>query len=340
MSDKTGIEWCDASWNPIRGCSLVSDGCKNCYAMGVAGRFSQPGLPYEGLTVKTTQGAKWTGKIMLVPDMLAQPLKWQRPRKIFVNSMSDLFHEGVPDSYIDQVFAVMALAPRHTFQVLTKRPERMRDYVIGLGKSAQRLDLAARSLGYTFEFDGKYLVSWPLPNVWLGVSVEDQESANKRIPLLLQTPTAIRWVSMEPLLGHVNLHPWVCAHGNVAKPEQKFSTWCDPIQSLDWIVVGGESGPKARPMHPDWARSLRDQCAAADVPFLFKQWGEWYGPAEPIPGGNFGNEMRSDKVRLLHAPGNPEGFFRRGDAFVRRVGKKAAGRLLDGVQHDGYPEGR
>jgi len=200
MSDKTGIEWTDATWNPVRGCSLVSDGCKNCYAMGVAGRFGGAGQPYDGLTTKTTQGAKWTGKIMLVPDMLDQPIRWKRPRKIFVNSMSDLFHEGVPDDYIDRVFAVMALAPQHIFQVLTKRPERMRDYLRDKDLEDRITDL--------WREDDRDKETWnimlPLSNVWIGVSVENQATADERIPLLLQTPASVRWLSMEPLLGPVD----------------------------------------------------------------------------------------------------------------------------------------
>lgn len=376
MSDKTSIEWTStrnpdgtvskgATWNPMRGCSLVSDGCKNCYAMGVAGRFNGPGQPYEGLTTKTTQGAKWTGQIMLVPAVLAQPLKWTRPRKIFVNSMSDFFHEGVPESYIDQVFAIMALAAQHTFQILTKRPERMREYCRSFSwdrviKSCTGTDGVStierhtlQALRHHFGLSPqsplrrlKDRSAYPLPNVQMGTSVEDQPSANARIALLLDTPAAIRWVSIEPLLGPVRLNglPGLTTDDEDIRIDALGGSYRmsprddvgSPCNRIDWVVVGGESGPKARPMHPDWARSLRDQCTKAGIPFLFKQWGAW-APGEPVPGKSFGDEMRKGTVQLLHAKGNPEGFFRKGDAFIRRVGKKDAGRLLDGSLHDGYP---
>lgn len=360
MSDKTGIEWADATWNPVRGCSLVSDGCKNCYAMGVAGRFGGPGQPYDGLTIKTIQGAKWTGKIMLVPSMLTQPIRWKRPRKIFVNSMSDLFHEAIPDSYIDQVFAAMALAPRHVFQVLTKRPARMlayltakdRDEAIGWAESALYEEVGKLPSG---AYQGPTHRRLPLPNVWLGVSVENQTTADERIPLLLQTPAAVRWLSMEPLLGPVDLESslggteWIggqrgCGgtHKGIGTPDcprephHHHDARCG--RGIDWVVVGGESGPKARPMHPQWVRDLRDQCDAAGVPFLFKQWGEW-GPHEARAGGDEGSDLRRGHVRYLQGDGRePDGHFRRGDAAVARTGKKTTGRTLDGQIHDGYPE--
>lgn len=191
---KTTISWCDATWSPVRGCSRVSPGCGGsdgggCYAERVAHRFSGPGQPYEGLTRLTKGGPRWTGKIRLVPEALDQPLRWKNPRRIFVNSMSDLFHEGIPDDFIDQVFAVMALAPQHQFQVLTKRPDRMRQYCASLGDGAapDRITMAALALDHN-RTGG--LVKRPLPNVYLGVSVENQEAADERIPLLLQTPAA------------------------------------------------------------------------------------------------------------------------------------------------------
>ena len=186
MSYKSSIEWCDATWNPIRGCSMVSHGCTNCYAMKVAHRFSGTGMAYDGLTKMTSAGPVWNGKITLVPKLLDQPLRWRRPRKIFVNSMSDLFHENVPDSFIAQVWNVMQNANHHTFQILTKRPERMLSWV------------------------GKWFRSWPpLPNVWLGVSTEDQATADERIPLLLKTPAAVRWISAEPLLGPIDIRQYL-----------------------------------------------------------------------------------------------------------------------------------
>lgn len=324
MSDKSKIEWTDASWNPIRGCSLVSNGCKNCYAMGVAGRFSGPGLTYDGLAVKTSQGYKWTGKIDLAHDALSKPIYWKRPRKIFVNSMSDLFHEDVPEWYIDQIFVTMAMAKQHIYQVLTKRPERMRDYIkafsweravancVGADGVSVIHKHTMQALRGHFGIEGetnlfKLLSMWPLPNFWLGVSVEDQDAANLRIPILLETPAAIRWLSMEPMIGPVNL--------DAVYLNQPGIVW------VDWVIVGGESGPKARPMHPRWARILRDQCAGAGVPFLFKQWGEWL---PDVWAGSLGTAS------------SPLHKFDDGTHSVR-IGKKAAGRLLDGVLHDEYP---
>jgi len=274
MSDKTKIEWTDATWNPLRGCSRVSEGCRNCYAERVAARFSGPGLPYEGLT---TPAGNWNGKVKLVEDHLTDPLKWKKPRKIFVNSMSDLFHESVPFDWIDRIFAVMREARHHTFQVLTKRPERMAEYV-----GAERKRVIWNRL---LDVSGAAPL-WPLPNVWLGVSVEDQPSADKRIQELLRCHAAVRWLSVEPMLGPVDL--WVdglwckacphCEESGHHCPET--GAWecraCDGTQksnevAIDWVVCGGGE----RPMHPDWVRSLRDQCVNAGVPFFFKQWGEW-----------------------------------------------------------------
>ena len=279
-----GIAWCDETWNPIRGCSRVSEGCRNCYAEAMAARFCGAGQPYEGTINPETK--RWSGNIKLVHDKLEQPMHWTRPRRIFVNSMSDLFHESVPDDFIDKVFAVMALCPQHTFQVLTKRPERMLDYLRSSSvrdKWVHAGDAFVYSMG-----SGRYanlshigdpgnMVSvfsqFPLPNVWLGVTVENQQAADERIPLLLQTPVAVRWVSMEPLLGSVDLTR--CEHQNYSVAAD-YLAGCDSRAqcdggTLDYVVVGGESGRNARPMHTNWVRSLRDQCKAAGVPFLVKQ---------------------------------------------------------------------
>lgn len=245
----TKIEWADVVWNPIRGCSRVSRGCERCYAERQAHRFSGEGMPYEGLTRMTEHGPVWTGKIKLVPELLDQPLHWKKPRRIFVNSMSDLFHEAVPDEFLDQVFAVMATAKKHTFQVLTKRPERMLKYF----QEPARPDMvywAAYKFGYLGAMCGGTKAPIPVPNVQLGVSVEDQETADERIPLLLQTPAAVRFISAEPLLGPIDL---------LKMPQ------------LDWVIVGGESGPRARQMQEGWARNLMLQCKAAGVTFFMKQ---------------------------------------------------------------------
>ena len=243
MSDKSAIEWTDATWNPVTGCTKVSPGCDHCYAETFAERFrGVPGHHFE-------RGFDVT----LRPERLDQPLRWRRPRRIFVNSMSDLFHDDVPDSFIATVFDVMRSAPQHTFQVLTKRHGRMRS-------------LLRKWTPITGTPPWVFTGPWPLPNVWLGVSVEDQHWADIRIPALLQTPAAIRWISAEPLLGPVTFR-W--ASWEPVRDRDHL----DGLRRLDWVVVGGESGRGARPMDPEWARSLRDQCQQAGVPFLFKQWG-------------------------------------------------------------------
>lgn len=324
---KSKIEWTDETWNPTTGCAKVSAGCKNCYAEREWPRMTRLVPAYAGRDFTTHA------------DRLDQPLHWKRPRRVFVNSMSDLFHEDVPDSFIDQVFAVMVLVPQHTFQILTKRPNRMREYLVKRTEEdqsegwwsepiARAVFAASKAAGDPLPGNAPLLLAgrWPLPNVWLGVSAEDQDAYDERVELLRQTPAAVRWVSIEPMIGPID-----------ARFTNGLVHGCDAADyRLDWVVVGGESGPKARPMHPQWARDLRDQCASAGVPFLFKQWGEW-GPAEVTAGGDLGGDLRRGTVQHLHAPGNPEGFFRAGDAYVRRVGKKLAGRMLDGAQHDGYP---
>ncbi len=291
----TKIEWTDRTWNPVTGCDAVSPGCDNCYAEGIAHRFAgTPQFP-NGF------------RITLRPERLEQPLKWRKPSMVFVNSMSDLFHKDIPDEYIARVFAVMARAPRHTFQVLTKRHGRMRSLL----NSEWFLD----QVGALAES----LPGWPLPNVWMGVSAENQKWADMRIPALLDTPAAVRFISAEPLLGPIDL----ASKGHLARDEFE--------RGLDWAIVGGESGPKARPMHPDWVRTLRDQCTSAGVAFLFKQWGTW------APNGFW-------RVDTGRPPENPhEHLFTEGgrNGFLpsmARVGKKAAGRELDGRTWDEFPE--
>ena len=309
----TKIEWTDATWNPITGCTKVSAGCKHCYAERDWKRLVH--LP-------AYHGRAFTD-VACHPARLDQPLRWKKPRRIFVNSMSDLFHPDVPDAFVDEVFAVMSLTQRHVFQILTKRPDRMRAYMRRIDASPLLLDIARRVISNTRGIlSFRYDFAWPLPNVWLGVSVEDQATADERIPLLLQTPAAVRWISAEPMLGPVDVQaainrmPWRIGGGDAG---------------LHWVVVGGESGPKARPMHPDWARSLRDQCAAAGVPLLFKQWGEWLAVGND-PTAVQSEASRSGPVVLCRTLSSD------GETAVR-IGKKAAGRLLDGVLHDGYPEG-
>jgi protein gp37 len=277
MSESSNIEWTDATWNPVRGCTKVSPGCKNCYAETFAERFrGVKGHPYE-------QGFD----LRLVPDKLAEPLTWKKPRRVFVNSMSDLFHEDLPREYIAEVFSVMARTPQHTYQVLTKRPERM-------------LMLMLAPLA-----DG---VPWPLPNVWLGVSVENQHFADKRIPLLLQTPAAVRFISAEPLLDAVDLESYVdgpcqgCGIPDLdcAAFKSEGAVACCPDcrhRSLDWVIVGGESGPGARPFNLEWARSIVQQCTSAAVPAFIKQLGAHPYRQFHVNGGTFTDPMLDPRLK-------------------------------------------
>jgi protein gp37 len=298
MSATTSIEWTDRTWNPVTGCDKVSPGCAHCYAEGVANRFWASQYPkvriVTGSHHEDERPRKFTD-VLTHEDRLLEPLSWRKPARVFVNSMSDLFHEDVPEAFIDKVFAVMALAPQHTFQILTKRPERMRDYIesrVGPGVSRATLgqslvslplDLPKRAGGYQIPYD------WPLPNVWLGVSVENQHFADERIPLLLQTPAAVRFISAEPLLGPVGMYAFlagaerdeclrILGHGAAA-----------PAPGLDWVIVGGESGPGARAFDLAWARSIVAQCKAAGVPVFVKQLGAAprevvHGPRPPLTG--------------------------------------------------------
>ena len=251
MSHQSAIEWTNATWNPVVGCSKVSAGCQHCYAESLATRFGWTTRPWT---------AKWApDNVALHPERLEMPRHWRAPRRVFVNSMSDLFHDHVPDDFIARVWAVMADTPRHTYQVLTKRPERMRAWV-------------------------RRWAPDPLPNVWLGTSVEQQRWVAPRIGALVETPAAIRFLSCEPLLGPLDLSAFAPFSGECYCQDRadgcrpQAMPGC-PVPGIAWVIAGGESGPGARPMDPAWARSLRDQCHASGVAFFFKQWGG------PRPGG-------------------------------------------------------
>lgn len=330
MAD-SAIEWTGRVWNPIAGCSIHTPGCTNCYAMRMAARLEAMGqAAYVGLTTKTKAGPVWNGKVRLVESALTKPLTWRKPQTIFVNSMSDLFHEDVPFEWVDRVFAVMALTPQHTYQILTKRPDRMRAWLAEKwqGTPAQRIDFAdgthldvptggetgrryqveqacepflqefglvdtTRDELWTADGSSKAMQwSWPLPNVWLGASVEDQVRADERQAPMAEIAAAgwQTFVSYEPALSHVAWAGW---------------------EFLRWIICGGESGPKARWMHPICAREARDFCAEWGIAFFFKQWGT-YAWVEKVEG---------DPSTLT----------------PYRAGKKAAGRLLDGRLHDDMP---
>jgi protein gp37 len=348
MSDKTNIEWTDATWNPITGCSVVSPGCTNCYAMKLAGTRLRNHPSRSGLMQGSKAGPVWTGEVRFNEEWLDQPLRWKKHRRIFVCAHGDLFHESVPDEWIDRVFDVMEACgsdyvngkwkpkPWHTFQVLTKRATRMRDYMKARVAKAQeyadkfklcptpemRDSPAAREAKAVAK--GSYF-----KNIWLGVSVEDQRRADERVPVLLDTPAAVRFLSAEPLLGPINL-----AQSGL---EVEMGDLDSPVRTnLHWVIVGGESGLGARPMHPAWARSLRDQCTAAGVAFHFKQWGE------------FSPDAREINIETTSMPDTcwPDGTVGPGKAEDRgglglplaRVGKKAAGRLLDGREWNEFPE--
>jgi protein gp37 len=376
MSDKSPIEWTNATWNPIaaftrrdlyidqlgrvsqsrnfksqisnlkfipagtRGwfCTKVSPGCAHCYAEGINVRLGN-GLTY---TLRNLEHIEFR------LQGLDKPLHWRKPRMIFVNSMTDLFHENVPVEMIDAVFAVMAMTPQHTYQVLTKRAKLMRDYCIALRDGQRHLGDALRRNDID-GFVSRIMVAdaygiydkkrpsganppyRPFPNVWLGVSVEDQERADERIPLLLQTPAAVRFLSCEPLLGDVTLHPdWIksyycnkCGYTGESTGHAGCNYLAASFRHIDWIIVGGESGKAARPMHPEWAKLLRDQCIVAGVPFFFKQWGNWL-PFDQRDAGQF-----NDSVRY------------RANEFAWNVSKNVAGRKLDGKEWNQMPmEGR
>lgn len=311
MADKTGIQWTDASWNPIRGCTRVSEGCRHCYAETVAARFSGPGQPYEGLARRNSNGeARWTGNILFVEKHLADPLRWKKPRRIFVNSMSDLFHEKVTDEQLFKIFAVMMLAEQHQFQILTKRPQRQRDflssYAVGDSIWFMARDLVEEFPQYSDVLlrHSEYPV-WPLRNVWCGVSVEDQRAAIERIPLLLETEAAIRFLSCEPLLGSVDLVPYVYDElEGTSMPD--FDSLRPSHRGLSWVIVGGESGPGARPCDIRWIRDIKDVCELAGIPVFIKQLGAvpmmderiWrtYGRAPLLSAAN------RDRVPPTHVP--------------------------------------
>ena len=259
------IQWTDETWNPVRGCSLVSAGCKNCYAMKQAHRFSGPDRAYEGLTKLGPDGPRWTGEIRLVYEKLDEPLHWKTPRRIFVNSMSDLFHKDIPDSFILACFTTMAKAHWHTFQVLTKRPERM----MSLLRKWQAKGLTLR--------EGCGVV---LPNVWLGVSCENQDTLLDRVPWLLETPAAIRFISYEPALAPIDLHAIVARDGD--GPARDLS-WIGSDAAIDWVIVGGESGLGARYFDIQWARDVIRQCAGTMAKVFIKQLGKV--PMETIAPG-------------------------------------------------------
>ncbi|PRY35290.1 DUF5131 family protein [Umezawaea tangerina] len=364
MADTT-ISWTDKTWNPVTGCDRVSAGCDNCYALGLAKRLK--GMELQRIAAGKLDPAKAKYQtdgdprtsgpgfgVAMHEAALTTPLGWRHPQKVFVNSMSDLFHTKIEDTFIAKVFATMLATPRHTYQVLTKRPPRMRALLrqewfwLAVVEEARQLVgplMAFEELGTDGPGSG-----WFLSNVWLGTSAEDQRSADIRVPALLGTPAAVRYLSCEPLIGPIDLagpvvnghRPkltyWLTGRPSWGPAEQEPSgVELRPLTlgpRIDWVIAGGESGPGARPMHPAWARSLRDQCADADVAFHFKQWGEW-APTEVAA-----TERSAANALYIERDGatRPAARGARSDAVtVQRTGTKTTGRRLDGRVHDAFP---
>ena len=311
----TKIEWTEETWNPIIGCSKVSPGCDNCYAERMAKRLANmPNtLHYQAVTCPGPhqEPKGWNGKTYLVESALSKPLHWKKPRTIFICSMGDLFHETVALTSIMEVMYVINKCPQHTFLILTKRPKRMYEYF---------MEWVPNPFGSPFS---------PLSNIWIGVTAENQEAANKRIPILLQIPAAKRFVSIEPMLGAVDLkNEWIEKElQSVGGAGSAF------FPSIDWVICGGESGPGARPMYPDWVRSIKKQCNKADVPFFFKQWGAWV-PVDYI------NKEKPEACYVNLTPDGKKEILLREPRLVnlRRVGKKKAGCLLNSEEWKQIPE--
>lgn len=354
MAAQTSIEWAanadgtpGATWNPIRArdtrtgkvgtfCVHASPGCVNCYAE----RFQARGLPNNGIGLPYAAGHLRHVEFFIDEKMLALPIGRRKPTTWFLSSLTDVFGEWATDAMLDRLWATMAQASRHLFIVVTKRSARARQYLSDLPR---RIDDWNCDSGLDW-------VRLPLPNVWIVASIEDQPRADERVYDLMQTPAAIRGLSCEPLIGPVDLARLPFAGNrdlvfNALDPEN--------YPRIDWVIAGGESGPGARPMHPDWARSLRDQCAAASVPFFFKQWGEWAPFAEidraqtslrrvqtmPIERGAIyintaGQDVRAAPIVAWMEDGGPSAA---GVAALRKVGKGRAGRLLSGVEHNARP---
>lgn len=323
----TKIEWCEETWNPIIGCSHVSPGCDNCYAERMAGRLANMPQQHENYSKVVRWGqhpktdmyyasGKWDGKTHLVESALEKPLRWKKPRTIFVCSMGDLFHESVEWNWITKVIRVIEDSPQHTFLILTKRPERMLIYFQQVWQ----------------EYGWKHI-----DNLWLGVTAENQDQADKRIPILLNIPAAKRFVSIEPMLSEVNIEIWI--HDSNCTYDIRREAGCicsEPREAcIDWVIVGGETGPNSRPMHPDWVRYVRDQCQSAGVPFFFKQWGE-YGQGSELGGTQYAVSLQGDFVKYhdqeewgLMVRKHNNSWHESRVTIMSMVCKKKAGHLLD-----------
>lgn len=331
MAD-TKIDWCDKVWNPVTGCTPAGAGCQHCYAKGVAKRF---------------WGDRPFSEVQCHHDRLYQPLRWRKPSRIFVNSMGDLFHKDVPDEFIARVLAVIRRANQHTFIVLTKRPERMRKFFTKCGDN-ERTGWITHNGKPTRAFGCDGIIvsddeNWPIRNLILGVSCSNQTEVDRDVPILLATPAACRCVSLEPLLGPVNL---------TRIEDEESGTWYNaltgqfsgndtPGAKLDWVIVGGETGPGARPMHPDWVRTVRDQCEAAGTAFFFKQWGEFrpVGAKTDRTIAQYGSHRMSVSGEVFRVRARVDPNVKDGWVLTNRVGKRSAGHLLGGREYRAFPQG-
>jgi protein gp37 len=312
-------------------CTRISPGCTNCYASVINKRFGN-GLEY---TVSNLEKVEF----YIDEKILAEPLKRKKPATIFVGDMFDLFHEAIPIELLDYVWSAMAVCKNHTFQVLTKRADRMHEYLRQIQDDEKDMHRwQALACEITDSPCAAGLIEdlpWPLPNVWLGVSVESQKYADERIPLLLQTPAAVRFLSVEPMLEAVDLDSESADHVHALGCGESDHHVLQMCRGVDWVICGGESGPGARPMHPDWARSLRDQCIDANVAFFFKQWGEWMPHAEPPdPNGSYHGGIFLQPNRHI---GNQGDWWSGRAQAMDRVGKNKAGHLLDGKEWLQFP---
>lgn len=332
----TKIEWTDESWNPVVGCTRVSDGCRNCYAERAAARMAvNPKQPaYHGIAAFNEQHEpRWTGVLRFLPERLQVPLRWRKPRRVFTCSMSDLFHASVTDAQIAAVFGVMAATPQHTYQVLTKRPERAAEWfevVDHLGAHRRHMALSLSRLAGDLPRRVQIGNRWPLLNVWLGTSVEDQATADERIPHLLRCPAAARFLSYEPALGPLSLRwaKWHDYYPRGWRERGEAQNHLDGARKLDWIIAGGESGPGSRPPNPNWFRGLRDQCIEAGVAFFFKQWGDWIG---------FEDARLLDTMDLPLLAPRFDSFDGTAAGEVVRLGKRHTGRRLDDREWNQFP---
>lgn len=352
MADRSNIEWTDSTFNPWMGCTKVSPACDHCYAENLMDNRMHTvqwgkGQPRKRTSAKNwklplqwnaapfykcitcgwrgdqpdTQGGSLTDGLHSCPDCNSMNITRAR-RRVFCASLADVFDKEVPDAWLADLLVLINATPNLDWLLLTKRIGNFWDRVHKAGVILNlRNDVGGGSAGDMAE---GWIQQQPPENVWIGATICNQSEALRDIPKLLEVPAKIRFVSIEPLLAPVDLDQVYLS--------MEHALW------IDWAIVGGESGPEARPMHPAWVNKLRDQCQGAGVPFLFKQWGEW-APRKPVAGGDEGGDLRKGIVRYLQGDGRePDGHFRRGDAAMRRVGKKEAGRLLDGITHTEFPK--